>query len=733
MLFRSPVASIAVVLGSAALAGGCFRAAVPPRPPVTAEARPLTAADRARWERMAQTVTIHRDRYGIPHVFARTDAGAVFGFAYAQAEDNFPRIEDNFIRAMGRASEVHGAQSIADDRLNRALELPRLAWEEYHRIDSRMRALVDAYADGVNYYLATHPEVKPRLLRRIEPWHPLAFIRYNYFENGFARAVGITRGEFLAADARQGLDDNIGSNGWVIGPSRSASGNALLFINPHLPYFGPGQVYEGHVRSDEGWNFTGYTRFGFPFPYVGHNETLGWVSTDNAADLADAYRERFDDPQRPLAYRYGRRYRIARQWRDTIRVRAPDGRMESRVVTLRATHHGPIVAERDGDQIAIRLAKIEDEGWLAEWYAMTRARSIADLKRAMRPLDMLFGNVMAADRWGNTWYMYNGAVPRRDPRFNWSVPVDGANPATEWRGYHSMDELPQLSNPPSGWMENSNSSPFRMTDRGNVDENRFPRYMVPEWTAQNARSQAAHRLLRHATRITLEDLARMAFDTRASRADTLLPRLFAAYEESGDAALRARVGPAVEELERWDRVATTSSIATTVFYAWSSVVSVEDRPVPVATHLRALAVALDSMESRWGSWRVPWGDVARLQRVAEFATPPGVIPFDDNAPSLPVAALDGRLGAVFTMYPAAFPGRKRLYGTAGASYVAVVEFGPQVRSLAVHTFGASGDPKSPHFFDQAPLFARKALRPVWFTHEEVLANAESSYRPGENP
>src|ERR687895_1892545 len=273
MFARFSATLLAVAIGAATFAGGCFRGRVPPRPPVTAEARPLTAADRARWERMAQTVTIHRDRYGIPHVFARTDPGAVFGFAYAQAEDNFPRIEDNFIRAMGRASEVHGAQSLADDRLNRALELPRLAWEEYHRIDSRMRALVDAYADGVNYYLATHPEVKPRLLRRVEPWHPLAFIRYNYFESGFARAVGVTRGEFLTASSIQERDDNIGSNGWVIGPSRSASGNALLFINPPLPYFGPGQVYEGHVVSDEGWNFTGHTRFGFPFPYVGPNPT----------------------------------------------------------------------------------------------------------------------------------------------------------------------------------------------------------------------------------------------------------------------------------------------------------------------------------------------------------------------------------------------------------------------------------------------------------------------------
>jgi acyl-homoserine-lactone acylase len=733
-LAHTSAAVCAAVLTAAVLAGACFRGPMPPRPAATAQAAPFSTADRARWDEMARTVTIYRDRYGIPHVFARTDPGAVFGFAYAQAEDNFPRVEDNFIRALGRASEVHGDRSLEDDRLNRALEIPRLAWEEYRRLDRRTRALVDAFADGVNYYLATHPAVRPRLLQRVEPWYPLAFIRYNYFENGFARAVGVTRGEFLTAAGGQEFADNIGSNGWVIGPSRSASGNALLFINPHLPYFGPGQVYEGHVQSDEGWNFTGYTRFGFPFPYVGHNETLGWVSTDNAADLADAYRVTFDDPRRPLAYRYGRGYRIAREWRDTIRIRTEAGAVEARAFTFRATHHGPIVALRGGAPLAIRLAKIEDEGWLAEWYAMTRARNIAELKRAMRPLDMLFGNIMAADRWGRTWYLYNAAVPRRDPRFNWSVPVDGADPRTEWRGYHSIDELPQLADPPSGWMENSNSSPFRMTDRGTVDENRFPRYMVPEWTAQNARSQAGHRLLRHATRITLEDLARMAFDTRASRADTLLPRLFAAYEESRDTVLRRRVEPAVEELERWDRVATTSSVPMTVFYSWASMLSGEGRPpVPLTTHLRTFAAALDTMEARWGTWRVPWGDVVRLQRVDEFAAPPGQIPFSDDAPSLPVPAVDGRLGAIFTMYPAAFPGRKRLYGMAGASYVSVVEFAPQVRALAIHTFGASGDPSSPHFFDQAPLFARGEMRPAWFTREEILANLERSYRPGELP
>jgi penicillin amidase len=173
---------------------------------------------------------------------------------------------------------------------------------------------------GLNYYLATHPEVRPLLLTRFEPWYPLAFIRYNYYQSGFVWSSGVRDEELRLARGEAERDDNRGSNGWVVGPSRSASGHALLFINPHLPYFGSGQVYEGHVQSEEGWDFSGYTRFGFPLPYVGHNGSLGWVSTDNAADQADLYRETFDNPARPLAYRYGTGYRLAEEWTDTIRV-----------------------------------------------------------------------------------------------------------------------------------------------------------------------------------------------------------------------------------------------------------------------------------------------------------------------------------------------------------------------------------------------------------------------------
>ena len=286
---------------------------------------------------LASQVTIYRDKFGVPHAFGRTDAATAFGFGYAQAEDNFPRLEDNFIRAIGRRAEVDGEGAIGEDRLNRVLELPRLARDEYARLDPKMRALVDGFVAGINYWMEKHPSASRRLLARIEPWYPLAVIRYNYFQNGFVFASGLRRNEMVLGAGTPEADDlrgENGSNGWVVGPSRSASGHALLFINPHLPFFGPGQVYEGHVQSDEGWNFTGYTRFGFPLPYVGHNESAGWVSTDNAADMSDLYLESFDDPSRPLSYKYGDGRRQAVEWRDSIRVKTAAG-VETRTFVLR--------------------------------------------------------------------------------------------------------------------------------------------------------------------------------------------------------------------------------------------------------------------------------------------------------------------------------------------------------------------------------------------------------------
>jgi len=664
----------------------------------------------AAQDNLASRVTIYRDTYGIPHVFGETDAATMFGFAYAQAEDNFWRIEENFIRAIGRRAEVYGERGVLNDKRNRALEIPRLAREEYARMPAKMRALLDGFARGLNAYLADHPDVRPRLLTRFEPWYPPAFIRFNYYQNGFIYGAGLRQAEFeMAAEDFAGRED-LGSNGWVIGPSKSATGNAMLFINPHLPFFGTGQVYEGHVNSKEsGWNFTGYTRFGFPFPYVGHNESLGWVSTDNAADQADLFTEVFVDSVR---YRYGNGYRRAVVWTDTILVKTDNG-VERRPFTVRKTHHGPIFATRDGKPLALRMAKLESGGWLEEWYNMTRARSVTELKRAMQPLNMLFGNVMAADAGGNTWYLYNGAVPIRDPQFDWSGPVDGSDPRTEWKGFHRIDELPQMLNPATGWMQNCNTTPFLLTSSGNPDSATFPRYMVTE--GDNFRGVTSRRILAATPMFSWDDWVRAGFDTHVAAADSLLPRMLSNAVGAGDSARAA-----LEMLGRWDRRSDTASIAMTLFDRW------QQAQRPELPDRAAFDSALAGLVRDWGTWRVPWGEINRLQRIDESIDQQ----FSDERPSLPVVGAGGWNGTVFTYYAQPVRGQKRRYGVAGGTYVSVVEFGPTVRRLAVHTMGASGDPKSPHYFDQAPLYARGQFRPAWFTLEEIKANLEREYRPG---
>ncbi len=685
--------------------------------------------------RLAATVTIYRDTYGVPHVFGRTDASTVFGFAYAQAEDNFWRVEENFIWAVGRASELYGEKTLDEDRLNHALEIPRLAREEYARLDAHTRALCDAFAAGFNFYLSRHPETHTRLLTRFEPWHTLAFIRYNYYQNGFARDPNLWQTKLQTADLGRGLDANQGSNGWVIGARKSATGNAMLFINPHLSFFGSGQVYEGHVHSDEGWNFTGYTRFGFPFPYVGHNDNCGWVSTDNAADLEDLYAETFDDPKRPLAYKYGSGYRMATERVEEIRVKTADG-FETRRFKMRRTHHGPIMASKDGKLLSLRMAKFEGDGWLREWYLMTKANSLAALKRAMSPLNMLFGNVMYADRQGNTFYLYNGAVPRRDPRFDWSKPVDGSDPATEWQGFHTIDELPQLTNPPSGWMQNCNTTPFLLTSEGNPDPKKFPPYMVQE--GDNPRGRISRKILAAEPTFTFEEWRRAAFDLRVAEADAFLPQLIAAIKErqgSGPAGTNSlaatRLRAALAELEGWDKRSANDSVAMTLFTLWREQMSRRGSPRPNTAEARVAALndALDALERSFGTWRVSWGELSRLQRLDESRDEK----FNDARPSLPVPGVNGGDGAVFTFYATPAEGQKRRYGVAGGTYISVVEFGARVRALSVHVFGASGHPENPHFTDQAALYARGEFKPAWFTLEEIRQNLEAAYHPGAEP
>lgn len=712
----------------------------------------------------ARTATIHRDAWGAPHVFSATDEGVVYGMAWALAEDDWPLIEANYVRALGRGAELEGEEALAMDWAARSMEIPRLSRAEYDRASPRMRGLLDAYAAGLNGWLEANPD-RPRLLRRVEPWYPLALIRFKYHLLEFVGYAGLEEEDLIRlqnagwpesgrtfpgqgigaaalppawrlADRVVGAlgDRPLGSNQWAVAPSRTRNGHALLLINPHQSFVGVQRYGEVHLRSEEGLVFSGLTVFGFLLPYMGNNERLGWAYTDNYADRDDVYALTVDDPAHPLRYRYGEGYREAATWTDTILVRTGSG-VEPRPARYWKSHHGPVLGlDSAGRPLAVRLATLEEGGWFDQWDAMIRARSLEEWKGAVARLNVAYMNVMYADADGNIGYIYGSRVPRRDLALDYSGVVDGSDPRAEWRGHHPLDELPQVWNPASGWLLNTNSTPFAATTDLPYAPDDFPAYMVGD-EEENARAVSSRRVLESLEGTTFEEFARVVWDTRLSEADDMVPRLTrqweaviaAPQEDAAAVELRTRpgLGTAIDRLAAWDRRADTVSVET----AWL-ILANERRVMGMRgggggawPWVSALAEALDLLEKEWGTAEVPWGRLNRLQR----PVPGGENRHDPSRASYPVAGGPSALGSVFVFHTVPFGHPGPRHGVHGNSFVKVVELGPTIRARSVLNFGQSGDPASPHFFDQAALYSDRSFKEAWFGAAEVEANAVRSY------
>lgn len=710
---------------------------------------------------VAAATTVRRDTWGVAHIHGTTHADAFFGMGYAQAEDYFWQLEDTCIQSLGRYAEVNGESALASDILNRSFEVVPRAQEDFARMKPAYQRMAAAFVAGINHYLQTHPEEQPRLIERFEPWHVLAMDRFVILNFVYGQIhIGKPKpraGESIAALLQQGawsawqyaappstgfereVREAIGSNAWAIAGSKTASGRPMLFINPHQPWYGMGQFYEVHLSSDEGLNFTGACFFGNPFPTIGHNEHLGWTYTVNNPDIGDAWRVTFDHPTDRLKYRYDGGYRTATEWTETVAVRRGQT-LASQQVTFRRTHHGPIVrADSDQTYFAAQVAGLYDLDRVDQAWGMVLAQNFDQWKAAFRHCAIPMFNVVYADRDDNIFYAYNGAIPIRDESFNWRRPVDGSDPNADWKGIHPFEDLPQLWNPQCGYVQSCNSTPFTTTHDENPDRRRYPRYMIEDADVDMRRSKLSRQLLREAADVTYEQWQQLAYDTRLYWPMTEIPRLaedFARLQQQ-DPELAAKVGPCFAHLQDWDFRSTIASTQTTLAVAWYEQLYGFGYPAETlkpefrkdrTTWFRALGAAAEKLQSLYGTWKHPWGDAHRLQRVANQ---PDVkhagVGLNSLLDSLPCPGTPGPLGIVFTVYstPEIPLLRSQRFAVVGASYMAVVDFTNEVRAHSVMPFGASGRRRSPHFFDQAKLYANRRFKPAWYWQDDLDEHCEA--------
>jgi acyl-homoserine-lactone acylase len=658
----------------------------------------------------AANVTITRDDWGIAHIHGKTDADAVFGMIYAQAEDDFKRVETNYLNALGRVAEAEGEQAITKDLRMKMFVDPTELKQLYGQSPPWLRKLMNAFADGLNFYLDTHPAIQPRVIRHFEPWMALSFTE---------GSIGgdIETAVKLGALKQFEEGEPGGSNGIAIAPSNTVNHHALLLINPHTTFFFRSEL---QMTSDEGLNAYGAVTWGQFFIYQGFNEHAGWMHTSSGVDAIDEYVESVTKKGERYFYKYGSEERPVLSKIIEVPYRTPQG-MRTRRFTVYRTHHGPIIRQDGGKWIAVRLMQKPIEA-LTQSYIRTKAHDYKSFKQTMELKANSSNNTVFADDSGNIAYFHGNFIPRRDTRFDWTKPVDGADPATEWKGLLDVDEAPNLLNPKIGWLYNSNNWPWSAAGPDSLKKDNYPAY-VDKGREETPRGLHAIRVLTGKHNFTLDSLIAAAYDTYLPWFDTSLPPLFTAWEQlPPNDPLRTGLAEQIDVLRKWNRRWSVDSIPTALGAFWF-----EELQKNKTDPLKALDAASRKLTADFGTWRTRWGEINRFQRL----TGDIVQPFNDAAPSLPVGFTSGLLGSLAAFNAQRYPGTKKWYGFKGNSFVAVVEFGTKVRARAFSTGGESGDPKSPHFNDQALRYTTGRLREVYFYPEQRKGHTSRTYHPGQ--
>ncbi len=723
-------------------------------------AMPRDTDEVAAWKQQASRVTIVRDDWGIPHVSGKTDADAVFGVIYAQAEDDFNRVETNYLNSIGRLAEAEGEGEIYRDLRMKLFIDPADMQAQFEASPPWLKSLMRAWADGLNFYLHEHPQVKPRVITHFEPWMALTFsegsiggdiervsipqLEAFYGSKGSHTTAASAASAAAAASPIDGkpFEDPTGSNGFAIAPSNTASHHALLWINPHTSFFFRA---EAQMTSEEGLNAYGAITWGQFFVYQGFNEHAGWMHTSSNVDNIDEYLETIVKKGDAYFYRYGSEERPVKAVTITVPYKTGTGSgsgggMSQKTFTVYRTHHGPIVREADGKWVSVRLMQ-EPMKALMQSYSRTKATGYKSFRDTMELHTNSSNNTVFADAEGNIAYFHANFIPRRDNSFDWTQPVDGSNPKTEWNGILSIDETPGLLNPPNGWLYNTNNAPWSAAGPNSPKQQDYPRYV--ESGTENPRGIHAIRVLSGKKDFTMDSVVSAAFDSYLTEFQVLIPTLLKAYDElASTSPLKSKLSDQIAALRGWDLRWSAASVPTTLAVYWGedlwqrvapeakkagvTIYDYMETKAPAQTRLEALAAASYKLTKHFGTWKTPWGDVNRFQRL----TGDIVQKFDDSKPSLPVPFTYSRWGSLASFSARAYPGTKKMYGTSGNSFLAIVEFGDHVRAKAITAGGESGDPRSPHFADQAQRYIKGDLRDVYFYRPDLQKHTTREYHPG---
>ncbi|RYF90348.1 MAG: acylase [Chitinophagaceae bacterium] len=703
----------------------------------------------ARWKKQSAQVTIIRDKWGIPHIYGKTDADAVFGLMYAQCEDDFKRVEMNYIEKLGRLAEVTGEKDLYNDLYLRLLIDSSDAIKDYKKAPAWLKQLLHAYADGINYWLYKNPGSRPALLQRFEPWFPLLWTDGSI---GAISTGGISEAEVKnlygggaavnAYNPKKFEEISTGSNGFAVSGAKTASGNAILYINPHVTfYFRP----EVHMVSEEGLNAYGAVTWGQFFIYQGFNEHCGWMHTSNNVDVADVYREKMQIGKNAAWYQYEGKPQKATS--KNIVLLYKEG-AHTRIKNIQAwyTGHGPVMAKRNGEYLSVQSSNRMMNGLIQSWQR-TKAKGLHDYSNGMALRGNTSNSTVFADSKGNIAYWHGNYIPKRNPAYNWSLPVDGSIAATNWQGLHDVKEIVQVINPATGWIQNCNSTPYTVSGASSPEKKNFPNYMAPD--GENFRGINAARVLAVENKFDLVKMIAAGYDTYLAAFEVLIPALVAAYDKlpAATQASYATLKEPISVLKNWDYRVAENSVATTLAVEWAQLLNGnirkvyidEDEPDQVSFTRRYAATAspdellkplqkvVSALAQAQGTWEVPWGNINRYQRISGDINQV----FDDAKESYPVPFASALWGMLPSYNSRPFPGTKKRYGVSGNSFVCVVEFGKKVKAKSLLAGGNSANIHSPHFNDQLLMYTKGIFKDVLFYKDDVLKHNKKMYHPGE--